>query len=67
MNGRRPADKRAPIVDALSVCLRRANLHRPIALVVGVGVTAINEGDVFIRGEAPGPQTAVKIASVMRV
>jgi hypothetical protein len=48
--------------DALSVCGRRANLRRTvrIAAVVGVVLTAINEGDSLVPGNAT-TATAIKI------
>jgi hypothetical protein len=54
---------REVVVDAIAVCCRRANLRRTIkiALVVGTVLTAINEGDVLIHGQASAT-TAVKIA-----
>lgn len=50
------------IAHAITVCGRRDNLRRTvrIALVVGAVLTAINEGDVLIHGQA-SPATAVKI------
>lgn len=47
---------------AIAVCCRRANLRRTvrIALVVGTVLTAINQGDVLVRGQASAA-TAVKI------
>lgn len=53
---------RASIAHAIGVCRRRDNLRRTIriALVVGAILTAINEGDVLIHGEASAA-TAVKI------
>ena len=40
--------------DALAPCLKRANLRRTsrIALVVGCVLTAINQLDVLLRGDA---------------
>ena len=40
--------------DALRICLKREHLRRTltIALVVGTILTAINQADVILRGEA---------------
>jgi hypothetical protein len=40
--------------EALSICLRREHLRRTlrIALVVGVVLTLLNQGDVIVGGEA---------------
>jgi hypothetical protein len=40
--------------DAIRICLRPEHLRRTltIALVVGTILTAINQADVFIRGDA---------------
>ena len=40
--------------DALAYCFRREHLRRTlrIALVVGIVLTAINQADVILRGEA---------------
>jgi hypothetical protein len=40
--------------DAIRICLRPEHLRRTltIALVVGTILTAINQGDVFIKGDA---------------
>jgi hypothetical protein len=45
---------RADIGAALSICMRREHLRRTarIALVVGVVLTAINQADVIIGGDA---------------
>ena len=47
--------------DALRICLKREHLRRTltIALVVGTILTAINQADVILRGEASWT-TAVK-------
>jgi hypothetical protein len=44
----------AAIEDALRICMRREHLRRTvrIALVVGVILTAINQADVIIGGDA---------------
>ncbi len=48
--------------DAVGVCCIRANLRRTvrIAAVVGVVLTAINEGDLLLQGKASSA-TAIKI------
>ena len=49
--------------DALMYCSRREHLRRtiPIALVVGVALTSINQLDVIVRGDATAV-TAIKCA-----
>ena len=49
--------------DALLYCARREHLRRtiPIAFVVGVVLTAINQLDVILRGDASAV-TAIKCA-----
>jgi hypothetical protein len=41
------------VVEALRICLQREHLRRtlPIALVVGLVLTAINQADVIIGGD----------------
>jgi hypothetical protein len=53
----------AALREAVAVCCQRAHLRRTIriAAVVGVVLTAINEGDVLIEGKA-STATAAKIA-----
>lgn len=43
-----------PVRDALGICLRPEHLRRTltIALVVGTILTAINQADVIVRGDA---------------
>ncbi len=49
-----PVSALARVRDACAFCLRRRNLRRtlPIALVVGVVLTAINQGDIIASGDA---------------
>jgi hypothetical protein len=49
--------------EALAICLERRHLRRTlrIALVVGLVLTAINQLDVIVRGDATA-LTGVKIA-----
>jgi hypothetical protein len=51
------------LADALSYCRQRAHLRRTlrIALVVGIVLTAINQLDVLLSGQA-GPGMYVKCA-----
>ncbi len=57
------AGPRGPLADALRYCGRRRHLRRTlrIALVVGVVLTAINQSDVIVGGDAT-TTTAVKCA-----
>jgi hypothetical protein len=52
--GVEPAGLAARTRRACAICAQRTNLRRtvPIALVVGVLLTLINQLDVFIRGDA---------------
>jgi hypothetical protein len=47
---------RGGVRDALSIVMRREHLRRtlPIALIVGVILTLINQGDVIVGGDASG-------------
>jgi hypothetical protein len=49
-----PPGPASPLADALEICLRREHLRGtlPIALVVGTILTAINQADVIVAGEA---------------
>lgn len=53
MTGRVPAE-RPEWREALAYCARRDHLRRTlrIALVVGIVLTAINQGDVLLGGDA---------------
>jgi hypothetical protein len=48
------AGEHEPVRDALRICLEPQHLRRTltIAIVVGTILTAINHGDVILRGEA---------------
>ena len=53
----------AGVRDALAYCARREHLRRTtrIALVVGLILTAINQGDVILSGDATAA-TGIKCA-----
>lgn len=53
----------ASVREAIAFCFQRTHLRRTvrIAAVVGVVLTAINEGDVLVAGKA-STATGVKIA-----
>lgn len=59
----RPADARASAAEALHYCRQPAHLRRTlrIAAVVGLVLTAINQLDVILGGDA-GALTWVKVA-----
>jgi hypothetical protein len=56
-----PTTRRERLEDAIGYCLERAHLRRTlrIALVVGIVLTAINQLDVLVSGDA-GTATYVK-------
>jgi hypothetical protein len=62
MRSDRATWSRGGVRQALAICMRREHLRRTlrIALVVGVVLTLINQGDVIIGGDA-SPATWIKV------
>jgi len=63
MNMEPTAIRHASVRAAIGICCARSNLRRTIriALVVGLLLSAINEGDVLLRGDVTSG-VALKIA-----